>query len=88
VNHRDETKAADALAKAAENRGFSRHAFIIRMSEMPSYVVREIFGLMVATIRQIAIEADKPGGYHVWPDDVAADARIIWSRINDMYEGE
>jgi len=86
--NRDESKAADALAKAVSNRGWNRHAFFIRVSEMPAYVIREIFGLFVSWVRVIAEDSRNGQQYHVWPDDVASDARIIWDRISNLYEDE
>lgn len=85
MNHRDETKAADALAKATSYRGYQPQAFVIRMCEFPAFIQREIFALFLTWVKTMAVESNDE--YHNWPEDIASEARIIWERSKDLYEG-
>lgn len=81
---RPETKAAEALAHAVQNRGFQAHAFLIRLQEFPSFIQREVMKIFLLWIRVMA--ADRNNEYSVWPDDLRVEAGMIQDRIADLYD--
>jgi hypothetical protein len=82
--NREEYKAADALSKAVSNRGFQAHGFIIRVSEFPAYVQREIWQMFMLWMKVMATEQDR--NYSMWPDDIRFEAKALWAEASAFYE--
>jgi hypothetical protein len=82
--NREEYKAADALSKAVSNRGFQAHGFIIRITEFPAYVQREIWQMFMLWAKVMATESNST--YSLWPDDIRYEAKAIWAEAQAFYD--